>query len=49
MKEIIDYTNNDLADAFYNENWDYFKERFGELPKNHLEAEIILNKHLEGD
>ena len=42
---MIDYTKNDLADAFYDENWEYFNKRFGELPKNHLEAEMIMEKH----
>ena len=41
---MIDHTNNELADAFYNEDWNYFKKRFGKLPKNHLEAEMIVDK-----
>jgi len=33
---------NKIADAFYNENWDYFKEVFGTKPQNHMEAEQIV-------
>jgi len=41
-----DKMSNNLADAFYNEDWAYFKKRFGKLPKNHLEAEMIADEGL---
>ena len=37
---------NETADAFYNEDWQYFKERFGKLPICHAEAEMIMDKAL---
>jgi len=42
----IDSLNNEVADAFYNEDWDYFLKRFGKKPTCHAEAEMIMDKYL---
>jgi hypothetical protein len=36
---------NKVADAFYDEDWDYFEKVFGTKPKNHLEAEKIMEDY----
>ena len=41
------YNSNETADAFYNEDWEYFKKRFGKLPTCHAEAEMIMEKALK--
>jgi hypothetical protein len=34
-----------VADAFYNEDWNYFKKVFGKKPKSPIEAEQIMEAY----
>jgi hypothetical protein len=39
MQELLQISNNQIADAFYDEDWDFFKDNMGFKPKDSRDAE----------
>jgi hypothetical protein len=37
--EFLQISNNQIANAFYDEDWEWFKDAMGFTPKNHADAE----------
>lgn len=41
------FTDDDIADHFYDEDWSWFKKNLGISPKNNADAELKISKWKE--